>query len=248
MQNGRDDDVYLDTSAAVPLFVPEPATDRIHSWFETCTATLVSSDWILGEFASALGTKVRRGELQQRQAKAAWKEFERFSRTGLRLVPISRETFSRAARLIQQIRGALRAGDSLHLASATEIGAASVATADAELEKSARATGLGVTRFQVSWRRPQVAGGVVPAANSPGCSWFTPRTSKVTSSRTAAFISERKSRKNSPGGCSTFAVTLKCDLVRISSTSEQHSHFSEPTNSFAKCPPTGHNLPIVRAY
>jgi predicted nucleic acid-binding protein len=139
--------IYLDTSAAVPLFVPEPATDGIVAWLETCPATLVSSDWILPEFASALGIKVRRGELQQRHAKAAWEEFERFSVTGLRLIPISRATFSRAAQLVRQIRGALRAGDSLHLASAVEIGAVSLATVDAELEKSARAAGLAVTRF-----------------------------------------------------------------------------------------------------
>jgi hypothetical protein len=139
--------IYLDTSAAVPLFVPEPATDGIVAWLEDCTATLVSSDWILPEFASALGIKVRRGELQQRHAKAAWEEFERFSQSGLRLVPVDRETFSRAAQLVRQIRGALRAGDSLHLASALGIGAASLATADAELEKNARAAGLAVTRF-----------------------------------------------------------------------------------------------------
>jgi predicted nucleic acid-binding protein len=139
--------VYLDTSAAVPLFVPEPATDGVVAWLEACTATLVSSVWILPEFASALGVKVRRGELQQKHAKAAWEEFERFSQAGLRLAPIGRETFSRAAQLVRQIRGALRAGDSLHLASALEIGVASLATADAELEKNARAAGLAVIRF-----------------------------------------------------------------------------------------------------
>ena len=117
------------------------------AWLEGCTATLVSSDWILPEFASALGIKVRRGELQHRHAKAAWEEFERFSQAGLRLVPVNRETFFRAAQLIRQNRGSLRAGDSLHLASAVEIGASALATADAELEKNARAVGITVTRF-----------------------------------------------------------------------------------------------------
>ena len=30
--------IYLDTSAAVPMFVPEPASPAIDAWFESCTA------------------------------------------------------------------------------------------------------------------------------------------------------------------------------------------------------------------
>jgi predicted nucleic acid-binding protein len=139
--------IYLDTSAAVPLFVPEPASTGVVAWLESCTDTLISSDWILTEFASALSIKVRRGELAQKHSKAAWEEFEIFSRTGLRLVPVTRAAFAHAAQLVRNIRGSLRAGDSLHLAMAIEIGAASIATADGELEKSANAQGMMVNRF-----------------------------------------------------------------------------------------------------
>lgn len=139
--------IYLDTSAAVPLFIPEPSSDRIVEWFGSCTQTLASSDWIMTEFASALFIKVRRGELAQRHAKMAWDEFEIFSRTGLRLVPVTRAAFNSAAELVRTFRSSLRAGDSLHLAMAMEIRATSIATADAQLEKSAAAHGLAVTRF-----------------------------------------------------------------------------------------------------
>jgi len=139
--------IYLDTSAAVPLFVPEPASDRVVAWFESCTDTLVSSDWILTEFASALSIKVRRGELTQKHAKAAWDEFETFSRDGLRVLPVSRAAFAQAAQLARQIRSTLRAGDALHLAMAIESGAASIATADGQLEKSADAHGMAINRF-----------------------------------------------------------------------------------------------------
>ena len=35
--------IYLDTSAAVPMFVPEPASDAVDAWFEFCDEALISS-------------------------------------------------------------------------------------------------------------------------------------------------------------------------------------------------------------
>ncbi len=139
--------IYLDTSFAVPLFVPEPHSDAVADWFEDLSTDLVSSDWILPEFSSALAIKVRRGELHQRHAKLAWDEFERFASTGLRLIPVSREAFLKAAEFVRQIRGALRAGDSLHLAMALESGAKGLATTDDELARAAASQGLALTRF-----------------------------------------------------------------------------------------------------
>jgi uncharacterized protein len=139
--------IYLDTSAAVPLFVPETSSAAVDAWMESCTDSLVSSDWILTEFSSALSLKVRRGELTPRQAAAAWKGFGEFCDTGLRLLPVSRKAFAEAARLVQDAGNGLRAGDSLHLAMALEAGAGGFATADATLGKNATAKGLSVNRF-----------------------------------------------------------------------------------------------------
>lgn len=139
--------IYLDTSVAVPLFVPEPSSAAIDAWLESCTSPLVTSDWIMTEFGSALSMKVRRGEIDTKQAKAAWKGFEGFCQTGLRLLPISRKTFNEAAKLALTSSSGLRAGDSLHLAAALEIGTTGFATADATLEKNAKAKGLNVLRF-----------------------------------------------------------------------------------------------------
>jgi len=139
--------IYLDTSVAVPMFVPEPASDAIDTWYESCTDALVASDWIVTEFASALSIKERRGEIKAAQANAAWKEFEAFCRSGLRLLPVSRHAFDAAARMARNPASGLRAGDSLHLAMALEVAATGVATADAILAKNASAQGLGVHRF-----------------------------------------------------------------------------------------------------
>lgn len=139
--------IYVDTSVAVPLFVPEPASVAVDAWLEACSDPLVSSDWIVTEFASALSLKVRRGELTTRQAAAAWNGFGEFCQTGLRLLPVSRKAFDDAARLVRDAESGLRAGDSLHLAMALEAGAGGFATADDTLEKNAKVKGLNVNRF-----------------------------------------------------------------------------------------------------
>jgi predicted nucleic acid-binding protein len=139
--------IYLDTSAAVPMFVPEPASNAIDHWFETCTEPLASSDWILTEFASALSIKLRRGEIERKQAQAAWKDFDAFCRSGLRLMPVSRRAFEAAAQLARDAASGLRSGDSLHLAVAIEAGVTAIATADGNLERNATAQGLAVKRF-----------------------------------------------------------------------------------------------------
>lgn len=134
--------IYLDTSIAVPLFVPEPASEAVAAWFASCTDPIVSADWIVTELASALSIKVRRGEISDEQALAAWDEFAAFCGTGLRLLPVSRDAFAQAARLAREAANGLRSGASLHLAVAIESGAAGLATADANLEANARRQGL----------------------------------------------------------------------------------------------------------
>ena len=139
--------VYLDTSAAVPLFVPEPASERVAAWFAHCGDAVVSGDWIVTEFSSALALKERRGEIATADADAVRSEFEMFCAIGLRLVPVSRSAFASAARLVRDAANGLRSGDSLHLAIALEIGASSIATADVTLAENACKQGLAAVRF-----------------------------------------------------------------------------------------------------
>ena len=135
--------IYLDTSAALPMFVPEPASPAVDAWFEACTDPLVASDWIVPEFSSALSVKVRRGELNAKQALAAWKSFDAFCKSGLRLLPVSRKAFAEAAELARDAASGLRAGDALDLAMALEVGASGLATIDETLRK---------TRKRRAWR------------------------------------------------------------------------------------------------
>ena len=140
--------VYLDTSAAVALFVPEPRTPAIAAWFAANGDPLVAADWIVTELASALAIKERRGDLGAEQAAAVWQEFSAFCGTGLRLVPVTRAAFAAAAELVRDARSGLRAGDALHLAVAREVGATEIATLDGTLAANAETKGIRPVVFE----------------------------------------------------------------------------------------------------
>jgi predicted nucleic acid-binding protein len=139
--------VYLDTSVTVPLFVAEPSSDQVDRWFAACDVPVVSSDWIITEFASALSLKERSGTLAAKDAKAAWRSFESFVQSGLRLIPVSRHTFAAAAKMTREPAHGLRAGDALHLAAALEMGAQTVATLDAVMTANAKRLKMKVVVF-----------------------------------------------------------------------------------------------------
>ena len=143
--------VYFDTSAAVPLFVREPASAAVEAWFEACSDPLLSSDWIVTEFASALSIKERTGVLSAKDARAAWRGFEAFCESGLRLIAVSRQAFREAARLARQQSHGLRAGDALHLAVALEAGTKAIATFDATLAAYARRLKLPIVKFPLAY-------------------------------------------------------------------------------------------------
>lgn len=139
--------IYLDTSVVVPLFVREPASEAVSVWFGTNAETLVAADWLVTEFASAMVIKVRRGDILPATAEQVWNEFETLCAGGLRLLPVSRNAFAEAARMVRDTASGLRAGNSLHLAAALECGSKRIATLDANLEVNARRQGLETIRF-----------------------------------------------------------------------------------------------------
>ena len=136
--------IYLDTSVAVSLLVPEPKTADVKTWFAGLNDVAVGSDWLISEFASAISIKMRARELTESAARSVRTEFKALQEGGLRMLPVSRAAFQKAAELATQHKHGLRAGDALHLAVALEIGANSIATLDSLIVTNARRLKLSV--------------------------------------------------------------------------------------------------------
>lgn len=134
--------VYVDTSAIVALLTVEPNTQDVTAWYAGLREMPYCADWVLTEFSSAISIKLRTRQLTETQAKLVRKEFNLLAAGGLRLVPVSRAAFKQGAELVKQHRHGLRAGDSLHLAVALELGASHMATLDGTLAENAERKGL----------------------------------------------------------------------------------------------------------
>lgn len=134
--------VYVDTSVLVALLTVEPKTREVTAWYAGLREVPYCADWLLTEFASAISIKVRTRQLTETQAKLVRKEFNLLVTGGIRLVPVSRAAFKQAADMVKPHRFGLRAGDSLHLAVARELGASHMATLDENLANNAQRKGL----------------------------------------------------------------------------------------------------------
>lgn len=132
------DMVYVDTSVLVPLFLNEPDSVAVATWYAREKSELVAAGWCVPEFASALGIKQRTGAIDKQQAQGAWARFERMVAADLRLLPVEPASFHRAAELVLDAASGLRAGDALHLACAETVGAKRMATLDEVLSRHAR--------------------------------------------------------------------------------------------------------------
>ena len=136
--------VYVDTSVLVALFTNEATAERIANWIAEETRPLVSGDWCLTEFDSALALKQRTSQITSKQGNAAWKVFSQFCEGHLRLLPLDREVFSQAAQLVRNSKSGLRAGDALHLALALCVKSEAFFTLDVRLAESAGQSKLPV--------------------------------------------------------------------------------------------------------
>ncbi len=139
--------VYVDTSVIVALLTVEPNTQDVMTWYAGLQETPYCADWLLTEFSSAISIKVRTRQLVESQARLVRKQFNLLATGGLRLVPVSRAAFKHAADLVKPHRYGLRAGDSLHLAVALELGATHMATFDSTMAKNAKREGLKCIMF-----------------------------------------------------------------------------------------------------
>lgn len=115
----------------------EAATHRVQTWLgRQQTGTLLISDWVVTELASALSIKVRTGELSAEDRARLASLFTRLRTESLTVSPLNRSHFATAARFVEQVSLGLRAADALHVAVAAEY-SATLCTLDRRLAEAA---------------------------------------------------------------------------------------------------------------
>lgn len=139
--------IYVDTSVVIALLTVEPSTQAVKTWYAGLDETPVCSDWLLPEASSAISIKVRTGQISEATAKSVRKEFTSLTDGGVRIVPVSRNAFVKAMEMAKIHSHNLRAGDSLHLAVALELGAGHMATLDVTLAENAKRHGIKIIKF-----------------------------------------------------------------------------------------------------
>ncbi len=126
----------------VAALTNEPATGRVQVWLsQQDPASLLISEWVATEFASALSIKIRTGVLTVEDRARVAGAFTRLKSESLTVVPVTREHFLTAARFAEQYVIGLRAGDALHVAVAAGDGA-TICTLDKRLADGAIALGV----------------------------------------------------------------------------------------------------------
>lgn len=142
--------LYCDSSALVKLYLRERGSDELNRTVEGRDDLLVS-DLTVTEVVSALSRRLRQGELSRGVVHRVQRAVVGSLDDGVyRRVELTRDVHRRAEHFLLALTGTpLRAADALHLALATSVQAASMASFDGRLVAAARAVGLATYPHEV---------------------------------------------------------------------------------------------------
>lgn len=132
---------YLDTSLLVAAHTDEPRTKDVQAWLRPQTPkNLAISPWVVAEFSAALSKKLRTGEIDAAYRAKALAAFNVLI-VDFVLIEVTATHFGMATAYVNHSALSLRAADALHLAIASEQGAA-LHTLDERLGAAGPALGI----------------------------------------------------------------------------------------------------------
>ena len=132
--------LYLDTAIVLALFVREPMSEAVGKWIASRRQPLAFSDWGLTECASALGIRLRRGELGLDDDARAFGAIKTFANESCEFIACAGHHQKEAQGLLARFDLPLRSGDALHLAISQHV-QATLVTCDTQLMAAAKAIG-----------------------------------------------------------------------------------------------------------
>jgi predicted nucleic acid-binding protein len=136
---------YVDTSAFVKRFVQESRSDEMDAFAAEGSHRLAVSSLTVTEFRSVMKRRLRMHTVTREFLNTAVQQFlHEIAADALRFHAIEAATFNLAAELIDSLASPLATVDALHLASAKACGATLMVSADKQLIKASRESGLKV--------------------------------------------------------------------------------------------------------
>ncbi|MBN8443035.1 MAG: type II toxin-antitoxin system VapC family toxin [Thauera sp.] len=135
---------YVDTSVLLAYLTQEAMSECAEAFMRGRGAPLGVSSWVETELLSALGVKIRTGQLGRGLAAEVYRTYRQDVAPHLRHLAVNDADHRNAARLLEGWATGLRAGDALHLAIAAGQGAV-VCTLDRGMAEAARMLDLEAT-------------------------------------------------------------------------------------------------------
>lgn len=132
--------MYLDTSALVALYVPEPLSEAVARVVGREPPAISALTEV--EFASALARRRRERSIPAADCDAVLQAFDtHLSERRFRRLPVAADTFAHATAALRAGKAPLSTLDALHL-SAAALAGETLVTADRQLARAARAYGV----------------------------------------------------------------------------------------------------------
>jgi len=137
--------VYLDASVLAALFVPDDLSERATAFAQANTEPMIISDYAGAEFASAVARMVRIRVRSERDARAAFAQFDTWTARLAARVEVQPSDIAVATAYLRRLDLTLRAPDAVNIAIAERLDSTLV-TFDTKMAASARALGLAVAQ------------------------------------------------------------------------------------------------------